>query len=289
MKWYNIDEGHHPRTDEPVFLAKAPTDDLMNECRLGRLVFEDNTGEKGWFVDNNIHVISLNSRKYWSRLIEKPIGIPDSENEQNLKDFLEDSMGILRLFEIKMQKLAACMISSGNGTYYLDYYVSGILNRSLSLIYGFDTLIGTSNFLSAAHLIRPHLDNYLRLSAAWLVNDPHIFAGNVWKGGVIRKMKDRNGKAMSDRHLKEKASEDYPWITDVYEATSGFIHFSEKHIRNATKLSSAEENSLTTFIGKVDNQVSYQSKLEATIGMIEISNCIAKQVYGYIETKRIKG
>ncbi|WDF77240.1 hypothetical protein PQ469_25470 [Mucilaginibacter sp. KACC 22773] len=289
MKWYNIDDGDYPDLEEPVLLAKDPTTDFIKECRLGRLVYMDGTNEKGWFVDNDEATITVASRRYWAKLIETPIGIPKTDNLEILKVFFEGYMGELRLYEKKFQKLAACMITSGKGTYSLDYYISGILNRSLSLIYGFETLIGTSNFLSAAHLVRPHLDNYLRLSAAWMVSEPHAFATNVWKGEVIRKMKDKSGKFMTDSYLKDKAAEDYPWITNVYQATSGFIHFGEKHIRNATTLITGEEDTLTTFIGKVDNQVSYESKIEATIGMIEISNCIAKQVYGWIETKRIKG
>jgi len=286
MKWHNIEDCEYPGFGDPVLVAKEPTNDFFNDCRLGRMVETDNTKEKGWYVDNDMHVITLTSRKYWLKLIEEPAGIPQTENEEVLKGFLESYMGMLRAFEKKFQKLAACMISSGKGLYPLDYYISGILNRSLSLLYGFETLIGTANFLSAAHLVRPHLDNYLRLSAAWLVDDPHTFATNVWKGDLIRKMKDRSGKPMTDSYLKDKASVDYPWIADVYEATSGFIHFSDKHIANATTLTVDKERSLTTFIGKVDNQVSYESKLEATIGMIEISNCIAKQVFGWIDTKR---
>ncbi|WEA01709.1 hypothetical protein [Mucilaginibacter sp. SJ] len=119
--------------------------------------------------------------------------------------------------------------------------------------------------------------------------DPHGFATEVWKGNPIRKIRDTDGKFMTDSYLKEKATIDYPWIADVYEATSGFIHFSDKHIANATTLTKGKESSLTTFIGKVDNQVYYESKIEATIGMIEISNCIAKQVFGWIETKRLNG
>ncbi len=289
MKWYNIENEEYPDWAEPVLLAKEPTDELLKNCRLGRMVSSDNTNEKGWFIGNDDQVITLASRPFWAKLTEKPIGIPDTEKEEVLKDFLDGYMKSLGHFEKKFQLLAASMIKSGKGLYPLDYFISGILNRSLSLIYGFETLIGSANFLSAAHLVRPHLDNYLRLSAAWLVDEPHTFATNVWKGDIIRKMKDRTGKPMTDTYLKDKATVDYLWIADVYEATSGFIHFSDKHITNATKLTKEKERSLTTFIGKVDNDVSYVSKIEATIGMIEISNCIAKQVYGWIDTKRIKG
>ncbi len=269
--------------------AKEPTTNFINDCRLGRIVLEDNTNEKGWFVDNELYVIALDSRIYWSPLLETQHGIVETKNEAILKDCLKKNMDCLILFEKKFKFLAACMITSGKGVYSLDYYISGILNRSLSLIYGFETLLSSANFLSAAHLVRPHLDNFLRLFAAWLVSDSHIFATNVWKGDIIRKMKDRDGKFMTDSYLKDKATEDYPWIANVYEATSGFIHFSKKHITNATRLNDEQEATFTTFIGKVDNNVSYESKLEATIGMIEISNCIAKQVYGWVETKRING
>lgn len=185
--------------------------------------------------------------------------------------------------------VAACMIKSGKGLYALDYYILGILNRSSSLIFGFETLIKSSNFVSAAHLIRPHLDNYLRLLAAWLVEEPHVFAKNVWAGASIRNIKDRSGKKMTDAYLKEKASEEVHWIENVYNETSGFVHFSNKHILNATTLSSETENTFRTFIGKTDNQVSYHSKLESVIVMIEISNAILNRIYGWIETKRIKG
>ena len=289
MKWYNIEVGNYPDLNEPVLLAKEPTDDLIKGCRLGRMVIEDNTKQKGWYVDNDMYVIALESRKFWAKLLEKPLGIPDTEDTELLNKVLASSMGSLRFYEKKFQKLAECMISSGKGMYTLDYYVSGILNRSLSLIYGFETLIESANYLGAVHLVRPYLDNYLRLSAVWLVDEVDLFANNVWKGDMIRKMKDKSGKPMTDAYLKDKATEDYPWIANVYEATSGFIHFSGKHISNATTVNKEKERTLTTYIGKFDNDVSYESKLEATICMIEISNCIAKLVYAWIETKRKNG
>jgi len=49
------------------------------------------------------------------------------------------------------------------------------------------------------------------------------------------------------------------------------------------------KKNLRTFIGKIDNNITYQSKIEAVIGMIEISNLISNSVYGWIATKRIEG
>lgn len=286
--WNNITEGVFPEVDEPVLLAKEPTDNLVIDCKLGCMIGDKSQGNS-WFVGNECHLIPLTSRQYWVYLLEKSLEVPNTEDITILKDVLQEYLEKLQLFDKKFQMVAASMIKSGRGLYPLDYYISGILNRSSSLIFGFETLIKSSNFISAAHLVRPHLDNYLRLLAAWLVEQPHEFAQAVWGGATIRNFRDRSGNKMTDAYLKEKASEEFPWIENVYNETSGFVHFSNKHILNTTTLSSEKENTMTTFIGKTDNKVSYQSKLEAVIVMIEISNAILKRIYGWIETKRTKG
>jgi hypothetical protein len=153
------------------------------------------------------------------------------------------------------------MIKSGNGLYAIDFYISGIISRSLSLIYGFETLILSRNFVAAAHLVRPHLDNFLRLNAVWLTKDPHDFAFKVWKGEQVGNLKDRDGNLMKDWYLKDKATEHYPWMKNVYDETSGFVHFSNKHIKNATSLVKREdEGILQTFLGKTDNNVSNEHR-----------------------------
>ncbi|STD05132.1 hypothetical protein [Elizabethkingia anophelis] len=285
--WNNINDGFLPELEEPVLIAKEPTDDLITNCKLGMVLERSITAENGWFVGS--HIIDFKSRGYWSYLLENTLVIPNTEDITILANLLQEYLVKLQLFDKKIQFVSACMIKSGNGLYALDYYILGILNRSSSLIYGFDTLIRSSNFISAVHLIRPHLDNYLRLLAAWLVENPHDFAKAVWGGAAVRSFKDKDGRKMTDVYLKEKATADFTWITDVYDETSAFIHFSNKHIINATTLSSEKENTLKTFIGKTDNEVSYHSKLEAVISMIEISNIILKRIYGWIVTKRIKG
>lgn len=289
IKWYNLNDGFQPEADEPILLAKEPTQDLINGCKIGSLIIHKDSGEIGWFVGNNCNIIKSSSRTYWAYLSEKELYIPDTDDIETLVNCLQEYMLKLQCFEKKIQKLGECMMTSGKGIYPLDYFIAGILNRSLSLIYGFDTLVNSENFIGALHLVRPHLDNYLRLSASWLVENPHDFAKDVWKGIAIKDIRDRSGKKMHDAYLKKKATEEFPWIENVYNETSAFVHFSNKHIVNATTLSSEKERTFTTFIGKTDNNVSYESKIEAVIGMIEISNLISSSVYGWIVTKRMKG
>src|SRR5690606_25835105 len=101
---------------------------------------------------------------------------------------------------------------------------------SLKLIFGFTTLIKDDNFIAASHLVRCHLDNIIRFSATWLVNDPHDFAVKVIDGVEINTLKDKNGALMKDWYLRNLLNEEYPWITNVYKQSSGYIHLSSKHV-----------------------------------------------------------
>ncbi|MDR2283807.1 MAG: hypothetical protein LBE37_11385 [Sphingobacterium sp.] len=285
IEWNFIDN-LLPTFDTPVFLSKSPQEDY-NNCRVGRLILDDNKENLGWFVGNDIHVISLSSMPYWAHVLDNDSTILMYSDDKSFSSTIKQSLTRLANFEHRIIQIAKAMISSGAGMYPLDYLISGILNRSLSLLYGFHTLVESNNYLAAAHLIRPHLDNFLRLYASYLVDSPHEFGMEIWKGSAIHKLKDRHGQFMKDFYLKSKASEEYPWMKNVYEETSGFIHFSNKHISNATRLSD-DKGSLNTFVGKTDYDVSDNSKLEGILCMIEITNCILLQVYGWIETKRIE-
>jgi len=288
INWINTKDSM-PLADVPVFLTKNPNATLK-DSDIGHLI-SDGNGLVGWFTGDKDKILRIESRTFWIHLKEQELSIPASLDtpDMELEPLIEPFLNKLRLFDAKFMRLANAMMQSGNGLYHLDFYIAGILNRSLSLIYGFETLLQSSNFLSASHLVRPLLDNYLRLLAAYLVDNPHEFAKKIWEGEVVRKLKDKDGQKMSDDYLKKKATENYPWIENVYEETSGFIHFSAKHIKNATTLEKEGERQLLTYIGRYDNKVRNESKLEAIICTIEICNCISELVFGYTDTKRIKG
>ena len=140
----------------------------------------------------------------------------------------------LRSYREKHFELGKRVIGADDGALnHLDLLIIASLNRSVCLIKGFTILIEQSNFISAAPLLRLQIDNCLRISAGTLVSDPHEFAVRILKGERVSNMKDKNGEKMSDKYLAEKLSDDYPWIMDVYQHSSGYIHLSEKHMLNA--------------------------------------------------------
>lgn len=188
-------------------------------------------------------------------------------------------------FEQTFKELSKQMMAPGQDLFPLDMLAIGVINRSLSLLSGFTTLIRSKNYIAASHLVRPHLDNFLRFHAAWLVNEPHEFAMQVMKGTRIDQLKDRKGKKMRDSYLVEIASIQYPWIQNVYKETSGFIHLSKKHVFTSTILKDKEERTVEFRVSKEDKYVPDEAKLEAAECVIEITNCIILLIEGWIWSK----
>lgn len=176
------------------------------------------------------------------------------------------------------------MKAYGGAVYPLDLLANAAIKRAMSLNSAFSMLLRADNFLAAAHLVRLQLDSALRLSAAWIVDDCHAFAGAVLKGVSIRDQRDRAGKKMTDAYLVSVLSKEEPWISKVYEATSGYIHLSEKHIFNTLSLSE-EPNTLRIEISPKSGPVRDESKLEAVMAMMAINRLLLRYLAGWHRTK----
>lgn len=181
MDWINTAD-KMPEEFDPVFLSRNRDEDL-GKSDIGYLISNDE-GLQGWHIGNE-RFLKIHARSFWMLLEERNNFVPAHLSGEGLTPVLDFYLERLDFFDKKIMYLGKWMIHSGQGIYHLDYYISGILNRGMSLIYGFITLIRSVNFISAAHLVRPYLDNYLRLSAAWMVEKPHDFAFNVLKGGGL--------------------------------------------------------------------------------------------------------
>jgi len=207
---------------------------------------------------------------------------PDTESNTNQ---LDKALQRLQGGQQQLIDLARNMLSNGQ-TYAMDLLTTAVLNRSVTMVEGFMTLVRANNTLTALHLVRLHLDSLLRYSAAWLVEDPDGFAMAVYAGKPVRKMKDRTGALMTDRYLVDKLTEDYDWVSSVYAETSGYIHLSQKHYHSAIRKKEGEERLIESIIRKDDSFIPHSLKIEATEGMVAITRCIYEYVYGWADTKQ---
>jgi hypothetical protein len=134
---------------------------------------------------------------------------------------------------------------------YQHLYLFGIARRALAQSSAFRSMIDQRNSLVASSIIRMQLDTVLRLYALFWVADPEEFAKKVFKGTEINKLKASDGERMTDAYLRNRVAKTNDWIPAVYRETSGYIHFSNRHMKAALR-STDEENRLQLFIGPQD-------------------------------------
>ncbi len=141
------------------------------------------------------------------------------------------SIDRLKKLRSEFPSLGIQIMHAGNKAVYpMDMVIIGIMKRCLSTSSALELLVLSWNMTCARAVLRMHLDTVLRFSAFCLSDDPQSMAGEVIAGSKISKMKDRDGRKMTDSYLTQKLGESFDWVPRVYKYTSGYIHFSERHL-----------------------------------------------------------
>ena len=175
------------------------------------------------------------------------------------------------------------MLSADGGNFFgVDFLAVAVIKRSMSLCAAFAALVRSRNYTSAAALLRLQLDSCLRFYAAFIVEKPHEFAMEVLRGVPIRKMKDSSGEKMTDKYLVEQLGRRYHWMPSVYDATSGFVHLSQRHIY-ATGEWSPEGVSL--ILGAMDEHIDEEFWIEMADGFLACTNALFEYLRGWVFTK----
>ena len=169
----------------------------------------------------------------------------------------------------------------------LDFMAFGAIKRNISTASAFCQTVESWNMVCARSLLRIHIDTSLRFSAAWLVEKPHEFATNILKGERIDKMKDKHGKQLSDAHLVNEHSSDYPWLPTVYKNLSGYVHFSGSHIYDSVADVDDGDNTISFEISEKDLKFPESSWIEILECFREANAMLAKFLHGYIITKQL--
>ena len=93
--------------------------------------------------------------------------------------------------------------------YMMDFFAIGAIKRNVGTARAFRAMIESWNLVCARALLRMHIDTALRFSAAWLVQDPHSFASQLLGHERIDRMRDSNGRRMTDAYLVSVRSLDW--------------------------------------------------------------------------------
>ena len=188
------------------------------------------------------------------------------------------------LADLHLKHLMEMMKADGGKIFGLDLLAQAAFKRSMSLCAGFACLVRSKNYLSAATLVRLQLDTCLRFFAAFIVEHPHDFARSVLNGVPVRKLKDRSGKLMTDRHLVETLGIKYDWMPRVYDATSGFVHLSERHVFAVWEPDAEGKPSIV--IGPTDDHFDDSLWVELADAFLACTDALFEYLKGWTFTKQ---
>ena len=177
------------------------------------------------------------------------------------------------------------MEADNRAMYPVDMYAFGSIKRSLAHCKGFATLIDTKNLTCGGGILRMQLDTLLRFFAVFIVDEPHAFASSVMHGKQVKEHKDRLGNKMNDAYLVRILSKEYPWIESVYKETSGYVHFSSKHIFAAMESVASEDRTITFQLSSDDVERAEQFYDEAITAFYHITEIFLLYLEGWVRTK----
>ena len=168
-----------------------------------------------------------------------------------------------------------------------DLLSFGAVKRNIGTARAFQMMIESWNMVCARSLLRIHIDTSLRFSAAWLVDEPHEFAMRVLKGERIDKMKDKDGRRLTDAHLVSVHTAEHPWLPDVYKSLSGYVHFSGSHIYDSVASVGDQDRTVSLEVSDVDLKFPEFSWIEVLDCFRETTSILARYLRGYAETKKL--
>lgn len=187
------------------------------------------------------------------------------------------------------QKLWLEMCEADDGAFFpVDMVAMGAVKRSGSQSYGLRLFVEGWNLLCARALLRMQIDTALRFSALWLVKAPHDVAREILRGGRLDKMKDREGKRMTNAHLISKLAPEHPWLLDVYERTSGDIHFSGAHMFSPIAEVRKDSREIQYVTGETDTNYPESSWLEVIGCFNDATDIFLHYLAGWVRTKQLR-
>jgi hypothetical protein len=138
----------------------------------------------------------------------------------------------------------------------------GAVKRSLSLASGLHSMVREQNMICARALLRMQLDTVSRVLAYTYVEDANAMARAVIGGKQLKKFKSTCGNLLVDKYLIDRMSKDHPWVRDVYDHTSGYVHFSEKQCFDSVSSIDESERRVQFEVGRTDTKFPDSSWIE---------------------------
>lgn len=198
--------------------------------------------------------------------------------------------GALQSLNEALDKVPVAMLRAfgkeGSSMYYTDLVLAGATKRTLGLGHGLIAMINAKNMLCGRALVRMQIDTVSRVLAYTYVADREDLARRVIGGEKLRSFKCRDGKRLTDQYLIERLSNTLTWAADVYDRTSGSVHFSEQQLFSASEMTSDENGShINLMITQFDTKYPESSWTEIAACFTELTDFLVHILDQYSASK----
>jgi hypothetical protein len=201
---------------------------------------------------------------------------------------LADRLGRIEKFETELMHKAAASASREAAISHTDMFVMGAVRRTLAQSQGFRDLLAARNFPCAAGLLRMQIDTAMRVNALTLVAERDDCCKALLGGAHFNKMKDADGKKLTDAYLRQKLAEQHPWITPVYEQTSDFIHLSGRHLYNSIASLDEKTRTVRFVISGKDPPRPDETYFEILDSFFEATKIVGLLLLGYFDARALQ-
>lgn len=133
----------------------------------------------------------------------------------------------------------------------------------------------------ARAIVRMHIDTVSRLLAYTYVDDPEEMASKVIGGTPLNTFKTRDGHRLRDAYLIDTMTKSHPWVRDVYDRTSGEVHFSEQQLFASIQSLDDSERTLQMMISPLDEKYPEFSWSEVVKCFQELNEILVRVIDSY--------
>jgi hypothetical protein len=167
-------------------------------------------------------------------------------------------------------------------------FVMGALRRTLAQSQGFRDQLAAKNFPCAAGiLLRMQIDTAMRVNALRLVADRNQSCREVLGGKQFNKLKDAEGNKLTDAYLRQKLADGHPWVSSVYEQTSGFVHLSGRHLYNSIATTDEETRTARFVISGKDPPRPDEAYFEIVDAFFQVTKIVSWLLLGYFDARAL--
>ena len=193
---------------------------------------------------------------------------------------LADRIGRIEKLEAELIRKAAEIMNVGIQVSHSTLFVIGALKRTLAQSQGFRDLIGAKKFACSAAILRMQIDTAMRVNALLLVRERDALCQEVLGGKRFNTLKDSAGKKLTDSYLRKNLAEFHPWVSNIYEETSDFVHLSGKHFFRSIESVDDNTREIHFAIGGTDPGYPDASYFEIVDAFFEITRVVGVMVLG---------